>query len=111
MPPRLIQDELLSNVNESQPLKKLVVFALAIFGLLQYQIWFGQSGYFAQARLAQLVADHRERVVVLTQRNRIMTGQVLELKRDPKALESRARRDLGMVRKGEVFYLISSSQL
>jgi cell division protein FtsB len=35
-----------------------------------------------------------------------MTAEVLALKRDSAAFESRARSELGMVREGEVFYLI-----
>jgi cell division protein FtsB len=95
---------------ETHRLKKLVLVAISILGFLQYQIWFGQSGYFAQNRLGQEVQKHRDRVALLNHRNRLLTGQVIELKRDPSALESRARRDLGMVRKGEVYYLISPAR-
>ena len=91
-------------------MKRLVLVASVILLLLQYQIWFGQSGYFSQTRLAEEVQQHKDKVALLKQRNRILTGQVLELKRDPRALESRARRDLGMVKKGEVFYLIPKSR-
>ena len=52
-----------------------------------------------------------DRVALLKQRNKILTAQVIQLRKDPRALESRARRDLGMVRKGEVFYLIPNDRL
>jgi cell division protein FtsB len=43
-------------------------------------------------------------------RNAKMTAEVLALKSDSAAFEARARSELGMVREGEVFYLIPESQ-
>ena len=109
-PPPFIRDERQSNAYESEYLKRLVLLATMILALLQYQIWFGQSGLFGQRRVGGEVCGPGARLGVLKQRNRILTAQVIELKRDPHALESRARHDLGMVRKGEVFFLIAPSR-
>jgi len=92
-------------------MKQLVAVALVIFLWLQYTLWFGQSGHFAQLRLAGELDQHKERVAVLQQRNRILTAEVMALKADAGALEARARRDLGMVKEGEVFFFISDSAL
>jgi cell division protein FtsB len=43
---------------------------------------------------------------MLIQRNAKMTAEILALKNDAEAFESRARSELGMVKEGEVFYLI-----
>ena len=43
----------------------------------------------------------------LAVRNRKMTAEVLALQGGNKAFESRARSELGLVKKGEVFYLIA----
>lgn len=94
-------------------MKTLVAVAALICAWLQYSLWFGQSGHFAQARLTAQVEAQRERVALLTQRNRILTGEVMALKRTDSALalvEARARRDLGMVKQGEVFYLIDEQR-
>jgi cell division protein FtsB len=80
----------------------LVVILIA----LQQQIWFGQSGYFERKALAARYAEQQQRADALTLRNAKMTAEVLALKRDSAAFESRARSELGMVREGEVFYLI-----
>ena len=84
----------------------LVVILLA----LQQQIWFGQSGYFERKALAARQAEQQQRTEALTVRNVKMTAEVMALKNDSAAFEARARTELGMVREGEVFYLIPEAQ-
>ena len=88
-------------------MKILSAVLLFILAGLQYQIWFGQSGVVAQQRLAGQVAEQRARMEQLAVRNRKMTAEVLALQGGNKAFESRARSELGLVKKGEVFYLIA----
>lgn len=92
-------------------MKKLVAVALIVLLWLQYGLWFGQSGHFAQMRMRTDMSQHEERVALLEQRNRILTAEVMGLKGDRSVLEARARRDLGMVKDGEVFYLIPDVDL
>ena len=73
---------------------------------LQYQIWSGQSGAMAQQRLAGQVATQKVRMQQLEQRNRKMIAEIVALQSGKAAFESRARSELGLVKKGEVFYLI-----
>ena len=88
-------------------MKTLSAVLLFLLAGLQYQIWFGQSGVVAQQRLAGQVAEQRARMEQLAVRNRKMTAEVLALQGGNKAFESRARSELGLVKKGEVFYLIA----
>ena len=74
--------------------------------VMQQQIWFGDSGYFERKALAQRHAEQQERTQMLIQRNAKMAAEILALKNDAEAFESRARTELGMVKDGEVFYLI-----
>jgi len=92
-------------------MKWLVAAALLILLWLQYGLWFGQSGHFAQERMRTQLHQQQQRVEVLKQRNRILTAEVVALKQDRSVLEARARRDLGMVKRGEVFYLVPQAQL
>ena len=84
----------------------LVVILLA----LQQQIWFGQSGYFERKALAARQADQQKRTESLALRNAKGDRGSAALKSDSAAFEARARSELGMVRDGEVFYLIPESQ-
>ena len=87
-------------------MKILVGICVVVLIWLQYGLWFGQSGHFALQRLQAQLDQQEQRVTVLRQRNLILTAEVVALKGDRSVLEARARRDLGMVKTGEVFYLI-----
>lgn len=89
-------------------MKKLLIVGGLILAWLQYTLWFGPSGHFAQARLAAQLTAQQAHVDALTERNALLLAEVLALKEDDANLEARARNDLGMVKKGEVFYLVPS---
>ena len=66
--------------------------------ILNVKFW--QSGW----------AKQQVRTEALALRNAKMTAEVLALKSDTSAFESRARSELGMVKEGEVFYLTPETQ-
>jgi len=84
----------------------LVVLLLA----LQYKAWFGEAGYVQAAALEDKVDTQKTRAELLAQRNRLLTGEVLALKAGYAAVEARARSDLGMVKRGETFYLVTQDE-
>lgn len=88
-----------------QVMKVVIGIILLVVLLLQQQLWFGQSGYFERKALAERLAEQQTRTEALALRNAKMTAEVLALKSDTSAFESRARSELGMVKEGEVFYL------
>lgn len=88
----------------------LVVFSLGLLLVLQYTVWFGQSGFFAQKRLQAQLLEQKQRVSVIEERNFMLTAEVIALKTDERALEARAREDLGLIREGEVFYLVPTAR-
>ena len=96
---------------EARGMKWLLGIAAVVLLWLQYGLWFGQSGHFAQQRMLTQLHQQEQRVAVLEQRNRILTAEVVALKQDRSVLEARARRDLGMVKRGEVFYLVPQTDL
>ena len=83
----------------------LVILLLA----LQYKAWFGDTGHLAAAALDAEAASQRSRAEELAQRNRLLTAEVLALKAGYAAVEARARNDLGMIKRGETFYLVPAS--
>lgn len=92
-------------------MKVLVASALIVLLWLQYGLWFGQSGHFTRERMHKQLTQQQQRVEVLQQRNQILLAEVVAMKGDQSVLEARARRDLGMVKTGEVFYLIPDVDL
>jgi cell division protein FtsB len=75
--------------------------------LLQYPLWMGRGGWLRvwemNRELASEYAQHRE----MAARNAALYAEVEDLKRGYEAIEERARTDLGMIRKDEVFFQIS----
>lgn len=87
-------------------MKSTILLLIVVFVAMQQQIWFGDSGYFERKALAQRQTEQQQRTQMLIQRNAKMTAEILALKNDAEAFESRARSELGMVKEGEVFYLV-----
>lgn len=74
---------------------------------LQYKAWFSDVGYLAAEKLRVKVAQQHKRTIMLEQRNRILTAEVLAFKKGLDAVEARARSKLGMIKRGETFYLVT----
>ena len=91
-------------------MKYIIGIMLLVVALLQQQLWFGQSGYFERKVLEERLSKQQVRTEALALRNAKMTAEVLALKSDTSAFESRARSELGMVKEGEVFYLTPETQ-
>lgn len=87
-------------------MKGWLLLLAVILAALQYKLWFSDVGKSAERTLARELDEQRAQRDALDQRNAVLEAEVLALKRDPGALEARARRDLGMIKQGEVFYFV-----
>ena len=86
---------------------KIATYALlAILVLLQYPLWFGNGGVFAVWRLNREIAAQEQENARLKDRNQAIEADVNDLKQGLAAIEERARTELGMVKKGEVFFQV-----
>lgn len=86
---------------------RLLFLALAILvALIQYPLWLGNGGWFAVWELESKVAEHREVNEGLKARNQAMSAEVLDLKSGTEAAEERARSELGLAHKDELFVQI-----
>ena len=79
-----------------------VCFVLLL--LLQYQLWFDNGGILEAWHLKQTIANQIEKNSTLTERNKILQAEVLDLKQGNEAIEERARTELGMIKNDEVYY-------
>ncbi len=87
-------------------MRLLMALLVVLFAALQHKAWFSDVGYLAAWDLQREVDQQRQRAEVLEQRNRLLTAEVLALKDGLDAVESRARSELGMIKKDETFYLV-----
>ena len=83
----------------------LLALCLVLSGL-QYRLWLGDGGVFDTRRLQQVVDQQSESNTQLQLRNSVLEAEVADLHNSGAAIEAHARSELGMIRKGETFYLV-----
>ena len=74
--------------------------------LLQYRIWASPDGMREVWRLEQAIDVQTAENTRLETRNRTLAAEVRDLKEGRKAIEERARTDLGMVKTNETFFQV-----
>ncbi len=83
----------------------LTILIILLLGL-QYRLWIGPGSLAEINRLQQQIADQLEENIQLSARNEALHQEVLELQTGMDAIEERARSELGLIRDGEIFYMI-----
>lgn len=83
----------------------IAVLALALIGL-QIRLWFGEGSLRDAAQLKKQVQELELKNQSLAERNRLLAADVHDLKDGSGAIEEIARKDLGMIRDGETFFLV-----
>jgi cell division protein FtsB len=79
----------------------LILISLLIFGIL---IFFGEKGIFHLFRLQKELARVKEKNFKLEEENQTLKEEVKRLKSDKRYIEEIARKELGMVKEGEIIY-------
>jgi cell division protein FtsB len=86
---------------------KWVIFVLAALVLmLQYRIWLSPDGTREVMQLSEAVRAQTSENKLLVERNRQLGAEVRDLKQDFKALEERARAELGLISASETYYQV-----
>jgi cell division protein FtsB len=82
-------------------------FGLAIMiALLQYPLWLGKGSWLKVSDLDKQVAVQRATNAQLKARNDALDAEVRDLKQGTEAIEERARMELGMIKRDEVFHQV-----
>lgn len=88
---------------------RLVTIVLTILlVLIQYPLWWGRGGWLRVHELKQQLARQQQKNAGLKLRNEQLVGEVRDLQHGAAAIEERARYELGMVKKGEIFVRVAS---
>jgi cell division protein FtsB len=87
-------------------LNLIVVILICALGVLQYRLWFEAGGVKDMLKLKKSLALQMQENDHLKQRNEALLFQIERLKNNQDAIESRARSELGMIKKDETFYQI-----
>lgn len=87
-------------------MKALAAVLAGLVLALQYPLWFGKGGWLRVRELDRQVASQQAVNAGLKARNDALDAEVRDLKQGLEAIEERARHELGMIRKDEVFYQV-----
>lgn len=87
-------------------LNLLVIALLAALAFLQYRLWFEPGGIRDMIKLKQMLAVQTVENENIKKRNEELLTQLQRMQYGDDATESRARNELGMLKKGETFYQI-----
>ncbi len=82
----------------------LWVLLPALLLWVQYQLWLGQGGIIENRQLQSKSQALQMQNRYLQARNASLSAEVEDLKQGLASIEEYARRDLGMIKQGEVFY-------
>lgn len=86
--------------------KLLPILLVLLLLFLQYRLWFDAGGIIEMMHLKRKFASQTEKINQLKARNEDLLSQIQSLQENEDAIESRARHDLGMIKKDETFYQV-----
>jgi cell division protein FtsB len=87
-------------------LRALPILLILTVAFLQYRLWFEPGGILSVMKLKKEVALQTTENDKLKKRNELLLANVQRLQKNKDAVESRARRELGMIKQGETFYQV-----
>lgn len=87
-------------------MKYIVIILLVLLFMLQYRLWVGDGGIPEVLQLEQEISQVQQEASRLQERNKALDAEVLDLKTGLQAIEERARSELGMIHKDEVYYQV-----
>ena len=87
-------------------MKLLTLALLMVIALLQYPLWLGKGSWLRVWEVDQKLRAQVESNRKLQARNAVLDAEVRDLKQGFEAIEERARSELGMVRRDEIFFHI-----
>ena len=85
-------------------MRTLSICLVIILVSLQYKLWKGDRGIFELIDLHQKHTSQLQINKKLVARNQALYAEIVDLRSGDHALEEQARTELGMIKKGEVYY-------
>ena len=86
---------------------KILSYVLAALLLaIQYPLWIGKGSWLRVRELDRQLLAQREANAKLKARNDALDAEVRDLKQGFEAIEERARMELGMIKRDEVFFQV-----
>ena len=74
---------------------------------MQVNIWLTKDGYSRIVEIKRLMQDQQQENDKMASRNSQLKEEIKDLKDGYAAIEKKAREDIGMIKEGEEFYLLT----
>ena len=87
-------------------MNKLTLILFLLITLIQYPLWLGDGGFINLVEKNKQIKIQKKINASLKKENNALIAEVNDLKKGTKAIEERARGELNMIKKGEVFFQI-----
>ncbi len=87
-------------------MRVVTLILLILLLLLQYPLWLGKGGWLKVWDLNRQVEAQQQANQRTQARNALLDAEVRDLKLGTEAIEERARSELGMIKRDEVFFQI-----
>jgi len=87
-------------------MKALIALLVLLLVLVQFRLWVGEESLAEVWRLRQAIEHQSSENVLFKGRNQRLEAEVRDLKNGLEAVEERARLELGMIRKDEIYFQI-----
>jgi len=87
-------------------LNKLSLIFFLLIILIQYPLWLGDGGFINVVEKNKQIKIKKKINEALKKENNALIAEVNDLKKGTKAIEERARGELNMIKKDEIFFQI-----
>jgi cell division protein FtsB len=84
----------------------LTLILVALIASLQYPLWLGKGSWLRVWEVDKEITKQKEVNQTLRARNASLDAEVRDLKQGYGAIEERARSELGMVKRDEIFFQV-----
>ena len=85
-------------------MKALTLLLIALLALVQFRLWVGDESLAEVWRLRQAIEFQTSENALFRSRNQRLEAEVRDLKGGLEAVEERARLELGMIRRDEIYF-------
>ncbi len=80
--------------------------AVAVFIWLMYQLWFDGTGILANIAMSDQIENQQEINAGSSARNQVLIEEIQAIKSGTGTIEAKARKELGMVKRDETYFLV-----
>ena len=87
-------------------MRRLTFILVALIAALQYPLWLGKGSWLRVWEVDRDLTKRKEINQTLKARNSSLDAEVQDLKQGYEAIEERARSELGMIKRDEVFFQV-----